>query len=81
MTAPLRSTEPIVVPVALAARAYDIVIGRGAVATLGARIKALRPNAKTVILTDKTVASHHLASVERILAAPLAIELVDRRLV
>lgn len=67
--APLRSSEPIVVPVALAERAYDIVIGRGAVATLGVRIKALRPNAKTVILTDETVAKHHLAAVQGILAA------------
>ena len=66
---PIRSSEPIVVPVALAERAYDIVIGRGVVATLGARIKALRPNAKTVILTDETVAKHHLAAVEDILAA------------
>ena len=73
MTAPrvasIRSNEPIVVPVALAERAYDIVIGRGAVATLGVRIKALRPNAKTVILTDETVAKHHLAAVQGILAA------------
>ena len=67
--APLHSNEPIVVPVALAERAYDIVIGRGAIDTLGARIKALRPNAKTVILTDATVAKHHLAKVESILAS------------
>ncbi|MDI1345986.1 MAG: 3-dehydroquinate synthase [Pseudolabrys sp.] len=67
--APSHSSEPIVVPVALAERAYDIVIGRGAIATLGARIKALRPNAKTVILTDVTVAKHHLAKVESILAS------------
>ena len=60
MTAPrvesIRSNEP-------------IVIGRGVVGTLGARIKALRPNAKTVILTDETVGKHHLAAVEDILAA------------
>jgi 3-dehydroquinate synthase len=68
MTAPkiaeMRANEPIMVPVALAERAYDIVIGRGAVATLGARIKTLRPNAKTFVLTDETVAKHHLAAVE-----------------
>ena len=71
MTAPkiaaLRASEPIIVPVALAERAYDIVIGRGAIASLGTRIKALRPNAKTVIVTDETVAKHHLAAVEDIL--------------
>ena len=69
MTAPLRSAEPIIVPVALAERAYDIVIGRGAVATLGTRIKALRPNAKVVILTDATVEKIHLASVADILTS------------
>ena len=61
---PSHANEPVVVPVALAERAYDIVIGRGVIATLGARIKALRPNAKVAIVTDKTVAAHHLAAVE-----------------
>ena len=64
MTAPLRHAEPIVVKVALGARAYDIVIGRGLIATLGERIRALRPGAKTAIVTDATVAEHHLAAVE-----------------
>ena len=47
-------------PVALGARAYDIVIGRGLIASLGARVKALRPGAKLAIVTDATVAKHHL---------------------
>jgi 3-dehydroquinate synthase len=64
MTAPLRSGEPIIVPVALAERAYEIVIGRGVLATLGARIKALRPGAKVAIVTDETVAKIHLAAAE-----------------
>lgn len=67
MTAPLRPgplAEPIVVPVALAERAYDIVIGRGQLASLGARIKALRAGAKCAIVTDATVAQHHLAATE-----------------
>ena len=64
MTAPLRSGEPVTVRVALAERAYDIVIGRGVVSSLGARIKALRPGARTVIVTDETVAKHHLAATE-----------------
>ena len=64
MTAPLRAGEPIVVQVALGARAYDIVIGRGLLATLGERIKALRPGAKCAIVTDETVAKHHLAAAE-----------------
>jgi 3-dehydroquinate synthase len=64
MTAPLRSGEPIVVPVALAERAYDIVIGRGVLSSLGARVKALRPGAKVAIVTDETVAQKHLAATQ-----------------
>ena len=64
MTAPLRHAEPIMVPVALGSRAYDIAIGRGLIASLGERIKALRPGAKTVIVTDATVAKHHLVACE-----------------
>ncbi|HEY1475954.1 MAG TPA: 3-dehydroquinate synthase [Pseudolabrys sp.] len=73
MTAPLRQAgppaEPIVVPVALGTRAYDIVIGRGQIANLGERIKALRPGAKTAIVTDTAVAKHHLPAAERALKA------------
>ncbi len=69
MTAPLRSGEPILVPVALGARAYDIVIGRGVLASLGERIKTLRPAAKVAIVTDATVAQHHLAAAEHSLRA------------
>jgi 3-dehydroquinate synthase len=64
VTAPLRSGEPTVVQVALAARSYGIVIGRGLLASFGARVKALRPGAKTAIVTDETVARHHLAAAE-----------------
>ena len=69
MTAPLRASEPIVVPVALGARAYEIVIGRGLVAKLGEAVKALRPGARTAIVTDETVAARHLAAVEAVLAS------------
>jgi 3-dehydroquinate synthase len=64
MTAPLRAPEPIVVEVALGARSYDIVIGRGTLASLGTRIAALRPGARAAIVTDATVARHHLAATE-----------------
>ena len=57
-------SEPIKVNVGLGTRAYDIVIGRGLVKTLGSRVAALRPGAKVAILTDETVARHHLAAVE-----------------
>jgi 3-dehydroquinate synthase len=69
MTAPLRQAEPIKVAVALGARAYDIVIGRGLLASLGERIKALRPGAKVAIVTDATVAKHHLPAAEKALKA------------
>ena len=69
MTAPLGQNKPIVVPVALGARAYDIVIGRGLLASLGERIKNLRPDARVAIVTDETVAVHHLAAAEAALKA------------
>jgi 3-dehydroquinate synthase len=67
MTALLRM-DPITVKVALGPRSYDIVIGRGLMVSLGARIAALRPGVKTVIVTDENVARHHLAAVEATLA-------------
>jgi 3-dehydroquinate synthase len=69
MTVPLRSAEPIKVAVALGERTYDIVIGRGLLSSLGERIKALRPDAKVAIVTDATVAKHHLPSAEKALKA------------
>jgi 3-dehydroquinate synthase len=69
MTAPLRSGDPIEVNVALGERSYDIFIGRGLLATLGAKIAALRPGAKVAIVSDETVARHHLAAAEASLAA------------
>src|SRR5262245_61265888 len=68
MTAPLRTGDPIVVNVALGERSYDIVIGRGLLASLGAKIVALRPGAKAAIVSDETVARHHLAAAEAALA-------------
>ena len=64
MTAPLRQFEAATVRVALDARAYDIVIGRGLLASLGDRIKALRPGARAAIISDETVAKLHLAATE-----------------
>ena len=69
MTAPLRSGDPIFVNVALGDRAYDIAIGRGLIATLGERIAKLRPGCKAAIVTDETVARHHLAAAEASLNA------------
>ncbi|MBV9260609.1 MAG: 3-dehydroquinate synthase, partial [Pseudolabrys sp.] len=64
MTVQPRSGEPAVVKVALGERAYDIVIGRGGLVSLGARIKALRAGAKVAIVSDETVAAKHLPAAE-----------------
>ena len=69
MTAPLRVSDPTVVNVALGERSYDIIIGRGQLTLLGEKIAALRPGAKAAIVTDETVARHHLAATEAALGA------------
>ncbi|MFY9838560.1 MAG: 3-dehydroquinate synthase [Xanthobacteraceae bacterium] len=63
MTAPVRDTSA-VVAVSLGARSYDIVIGRGVLGSLGTSIAALRPGAKTFVITDANVAPHTLAAAE-----------------
>jgi 3-dehydroquinate synthase len=67
MTAPLRASDPIVVNVALGVRSYDIVIGRGVLASLGQRIATLRPAAKVALVSDETVARHCLAATQKAL--------------
>jgi 3-dehydroquinate synthase len=69
MTAPLKHSDTTIVDVALGDRAYDIVIGRDVLASLGARVAALRPGARTAIVTDRTVAPHWLDKTEASLAA------------
>jgi 3-dehydroquinate synthase len=84
MTAPLRPVrpakpdpaphdstprDPTLVRVALGDRAYDIVIGRGLIASLGGRAAALKPGAKAAIVTDDVVAPLHLGVAEAALAA------------
>ena len=63
MTAPLKP-GPVVVEVALPHRAYDIVIGRDVLGSLGARVAALRNGARTAIVTDRSVARHWLQKAE-----------------
>jgi 3-dehydroquinate synthase len=58
-----------VVPVDLAGRSYDIVIGRGVLAEAGARIRALLPRANAAIVTDAHVAGRHLPALLASLAA------------
>jgi 3-dehydroquinate synthase len=69
MTVPLRASDSTVVNVALGERSYDIMIGRGQLTSLGQKIAALRPGAKAAIVTDETVARHHLTAATAALAA------------
>jgi 3-dehydroquinate synthase len=69
MTAPLRPGEPTTVRVALDTRAYDIVIGRGLLASLGSRVAALKGGAKAAIVTDANVERLLLGETQAALAA------------
>jgi 3-dehydroquinate synthase len=64
MTAPLKHSDSVTVEVALGERAYDIVIGRDVLQSLGARVATLRPGARAAIVTDRTVAKHWLDKAE-----------------
>jgi len=72
MTAKVRpedvTPDPTIVQVSLGARSYDIVIGRGILATLGARIAALRSGARAYVVTDDNVARYALPDAEASLA-------------
>ena len=64
MTVPLKHSDSVTVDVALGERAYEIVIGRDVLRSLGGRIAALRPGARTAIVTDRNVAKHWLERTE-----------------
>jgi len=68
MTAPVKHPDATVVNVALGERAYDIVIGRNVLASLGERIAAVRPGARAAVITDRNVARHWLQPTEATLA-------------
>jgi 3-dehydroquinate synthase len=68
MNAPTKQGDPIIVNGALGDRAYDIVIGRGVLASLGARIAALKPGAKAAVVTDENVGRLYLAATRKSLA-------------
>lgn len=57
------------VPVALAGRAYDILIGRNLIDRSGQEIARLLPKARAAIVTDETVAALHLDRLRAGLAA------------
>lgn len=57
------------VSVALPGREYDVVIGPGLIDQAGARVAPLLRRKRVAILTDETVAKHHLARLEASLDA------------
>jgi 3-dehydroquinate synthase len=58
-----------IVPVELAGRSYDIVIGRGVLSEAGERIRTVCPGGRAAIVTDSHVAKHHLPQLEAMLAS------------
>ncbi|WP_416536049.1 MULTISPECIES: 3-dehydroquinate synthase [Phaeobacter] len=57
-----------VVHVDLGERAYDVVIGPDLLADVGARLQPLLRRPKVAVLTDETVAAHHLEALQAGLA-------------
>jgi len=80
MTVPLKHSDSVTVDVALGDRAYDIIIGRDVLQSLGQRIAALRPDARAAIVTDRNVAAHWLEKTKvslleaGITASPIVVE-------
>ncbi|MBC6416553.1 MAG: 3-dehydroquinate synthase [Rhodospirillales bacterium] len=64
-----------IVEVALGARTYEILVGRGLLAGLGARLAGILTRPRVLLVTEERVAAHHLPAVERALrAAGIAVE-------
>jgi 3-dehydroquinate synthase len=59
--------EPDRLRVELGARSYDILIGRGLLASAGGHLKPLLKQPRAIVLTDRSVAELHLASLTRAL--------------
>lgn len=57
------------VPVALGERAYEVRVGEGLLARAGAEIAPLLARPRVAVLTDETVAAHHLGALREGLAA------------
>ena len=64
-----RAPEPRRVPMALAGHAYDILVGDGLIAGAAAHLAPLLARPRTCIVTDETVARHHLEPLAASLAA------------
>ncbi len=60
---------PNVVPVALGSRSYEVRIGSGLIDNLGREISPLLKRRKVAVVTDETVAAHHLMRLAKSLEA------------
>jgi 3-dehydroquinate synthase len=60
MNAPANQADVIIVPVSLADRSYDILIGDGLIDGAGVEISKVLPGARAAIVTDENVAALHL---------------------
>ncbi len=58
------ATLPETVRVELGARAYDILVGHGALALLGERLAPMLKRPRAFVLTDETVMRHHRTTLE-----------------
>lgn len=58
------ATSPETVRVELGARAYDILVGHGALAFLGERLGPMLKRPRAFVLTDETVMRHHRGALE-----------------
>lgn len=65
----MTSAAPLVVPVGLGDRAYDILIGPGLIDQAGERIARLMPGVRAAIVLDDTVAALHLARLQAALTS------------
>ncbi len=60
----MSTAAPIIVPVVLGTRSYEVLIGPGLLARTATLIEAHWPTARVAIVTDETVARHHLAALQ-----------------
>ncbi|WP_342360230.1 3-dehydroquinate synthase [Terrarubrum flagellatum] len=61
------SPPPLIVPVALGDRSYDILVGRGALGELTTRWPQLKPGRRAAIVTDANLDRLHRPAVEKLL--------------
>jgi len=68
MPGKLRAMDDAVVEVPLGARSYEVRIGSGLIARAGGEIAPLLVRSRVAVITDETVAGHHLAALRTGLA-------------